>query len=238
MCPRLLINREKAGTVDPMMAMLQGMFGSAGLALDSPNNIRDVALLGDCDEGCVKMAEFLGWKVCKQIKPFNSSSFYTPVIDIHISITRCLWTWHIAVRSVNTSLTTRKLWVPFIFYFLKTKPNFSLFTGWHASLISNYKEIKVKNITMCHRIVQELHVSKRNFTVKLYSHLKLLIKSWRIVEEGYISWLNLHVIYIFRQPFCMGIIQGILIVWYLLYPQKSKVMVLTVERVWLLGWSL
>ncbi|XP_069995649.1 NAD-dependent protein deacetylase sirtuin-2 [Penaeus vannamei] len=62
MCPRLLINREKAGTVDPMMAMLQGMFGSAGLALDSPNNIRDVALLGDCDEGCVKMAEFLGWK--------------------------------------------------------------------------------------------------------------------------------------------------------------------------------
>ncbi|XP_037773267.1 NAD-dependent protein deacetylase sirtuin-2-like [Penaeus monodon] len=62
MCPRLLINREKAGTVDPMMAMLQGMFGSAGLALDSPNNIRDVALLGDCDEGCVKMAEYLGWK--------------------------------------------------------------------------------------------------------------------------------------------------------------------------------
>lgn len=63
-CPRLLINREKTGTMDPMMAMLQGMLssGGSGLALDSPRNTRDVALLGDCDEGCVKLADMLGWK--------------------------------------------------------------------------------------------------------------------------------------------------------------------------------
>nr|QHD64855.1 silent information regulator 1 [Gecarcinus lateralis] len=63
-CPRLLINREKAGTVDPMMAMLQGMLSSSGsgLALDSPRNTRDVALLGDCDDGCVKLVDMLDWK--------------------------------------------------------------------------------------------------------------------------------------------------------------------------------
>lgn len=61
-CPRLLINREKAGSLDPMMALLQGMAGGGGLALDSPNNTRDVALLGDCDDGCLKLAELLGWK--------------------------------------------------------------------------------------------------------------------------------------------------------------------------------
>lgn len=51
--------------MDPMMAMLQGMLssGGSGLALDSPRNTRDVALLGDCDEGCVKLVDMLGWKV-------------------------------------------------------------------------------------------------------------------------------------------------------------------------------
>lgn len=61
-CPRLLINREKAGSMDPMMAMLQGMLSSSGLALDSPRNTRDVALLGDCDEGCTKLVDMLDWK--------------------------------------------------------------------------------------------------------------------------------------------------------------------------------
>lgn len=49
--------------MDPMMAMLQGMLSSSGLALDSPRNTRDVALLGDCDEGCAKLVDMLGWKV-------------------------------------------------------------------------------------------------------------------------------------------------------------------------------
>lgn len=62
-CPRLLVNREKAGSMDPMVALLQGMANPGGLALDSPHNKRDVVLLGDCDEGCAKLADMLGWKV-------------------------------------------------------------------------------------------------------------------------------------------------------------------------------
>ncbi|KAK3885260.1 hypothetical protein Pcinc_010503 [Petrolisthes cinctipes] len=61
-CPRLLVNREKAGSIDPMVALLQGMANPGGLALDSPHNKRDVVLLGECDEGCAKLADMLGWK--------------------------------------------------------------------------------------------------------------------------------------------------------------------------------
>jgi len=49
-CPRLLINMEKSGT------------GSGGLMFDKAANYRDVALLGDCDSGCRKLAEKLGWE--------------------------------------------------------------------------------------------------------------------------------------------------------------------------------
>ncbi|XP_077862093.1 NAD-dependent protein deacetylase sirtuin-2-like [Saccoglossus kowalevskii] len=58
-CPRLLINREKSGQVDPLMQMLG--FGR-GMDFDSPNNYRDVAFEGTCDDGCVRLAELLGWK--------------------------------------------------------------------------------------------------------------------------------------------------------------------------------
>nr|CAD7430035.1 unnamed protein product [Timema monikensis] len=57
-CPRLLINREKAGQRDRLMRLV-GM--SSGLDFDSDNNVRDVAWLGDCDEGCQLLAEKLGW---------------------------------------------------------------------------------------------------------------------------------------------------------------------------------
>ncbi|GLV40123.1 Sirtuin 2 [Carabus blaptoides fortunei] len=57
-CPRLLINREKVGLCSGIMAML-GMGG--GFDFDSPNNTRDVAWLGDCDEGCQLLADKLGW---------------------------------------------------------------------------------------------------------------------------------------------------------------------------------
>lgn len=50
--PRLLINREKCGV---------GRYGF-GLDFDSEDKYRDVAHLGDCDEGCLKLAELLGWK--------------------------------------------------------------------------------------------------------------------------------------------------------------------------------
>lgn len=57
-CPRLLINREKAGERDRLMRML-GM--GAGMDFDSSDNVRDVAWLGDCDDGCKLLADKLGW---------------------------------------------------------------------------------------------------------------------------------------------------------------------------------
>lgn len=58
-CPRLLINREKAGQRDRVM-QLMGM--GAGMDFDSSENTRDVAWIGDCDDGCKMIAEKLGWK--------------------------------------------------------------------------------------------------------------------------------------------------------------------------------
>ncbi|XP_077998375.1 NAD-dependent protein deacetylase sirtuin-2-like [Glandiceps talaboti] len=58
-CPRLLINKEKCGQTDPLMQFL-GM--GKGLEFDSPNNYRDVAYEGDCDDGCIALADMLGWK--------------------------------------------------------------------------------------------------------------------------------------------------------------------------------
>ncbi|KAK3924679.1 NAD-dependent protein deacetylase sirtuin-2 [Frankliniella fusca] len=56
-CPRLLINREKAGEGDRLMALL-GMGGGMDF---SDKSTRDVAWLGDCDDGCQLMADKLGW---------------------------------------------------------------------------------------------------------------------------------------------------------------------------------
>lgn len=57
-CPRLLLNREKVGERDKFMQLL-GI--SSGLAFDSSSNFRDVLFLTDCDEGCLHLAEKLGW---------------------------------------------------------------------------------------------------------------------------------------------------------------------------------
>eukprot|EP00057_Strongylocentrotus_purpuratus_P033119 XP_790234.2 PREDICTED: NAD-dependent protein deacetylase sirtuin-2 [Strongylocentrotus purpuratus] len=57
--PRLLINMEKSGKADPMMMM----FGfPSGMDFDSDDKYRDVAYIGPCDEGCEKLAGFVGWK--------------------------------------------------------------------------------------------------------------------------------------------------------------------------------
>jgi len=56
-CPRLLINREKAGEGDRLMALL-GMGGGMDF---SDKSTRDIAWLGDCDDGCQLMADKLGW---------------------------------------------------------------------------------------------------------------------------------------------------------------------------------
>uniref|UniRef100_A0A6J0T628 NAD-dependent protein deacetylase sirtuin-2 n=1 Tax=Pogona vitticeps TaxID=103695 RepID=A0A6J0T628_9SAUR len=57
--PRLLINKEKTGESDPFMSLMG--FG-CGMDFDSEKAYRDVAQLGDCDEGCLALAELLGWK--------------------------------------------------------------------------------------------------------------------------------------------------------------------------------
>ncbi|XP_078001926.1 NAD-dependent protein deacetylase sirtuin-2 isoform X2 [Phascolarctos cinereus] len=57
--PRLLINKEKTGQRDPFLGLM-GMEGS--MDFDSDKAYRDVAWLGDCDEGCLALADLLGWK--------------------------------------------------------------------------------------------------------------------------------------------------------------------------------
>ncbi|XP_044523340.1 NAD-dependent protein deacetylase sirtuin-2 [Gracilinanus agilis] len=57
--PRLLINKEKTGQRDPFLGLM-GMGGS--MDFDSEKAYRDVAWLGDCDQGCLALADLLGWK--------------------------------------------------------------------------------------------------------------------------------------------------------------------------------
>ncbi|XP_028398493.1 NAD-dependent protein deacetylase sirtuin-2-like isoform X2 [Dendronephthya gigantea] len=57
--PRLLINRDKCGQRGGDFSF---MFGGGGLQFDHPKNYRDVAWLGSCDDGCLALAELLGWK--------------------------------------------------------------------------------------------------------------------------------------------------------------------------------
>ncbi|XP_060144682.1 NAD-dependent protein deacetylase sirtuin-2 isoform X1 [Globicephala melas] len=58
--PRLLINKEKTGQMDPFLGMMMGLGG--GMDFDSKKAYRDVAWLGDCDQGCLALADLLGWK--------------------------------------------------------------------------------------------------------------------------------------------------------------------------------
>lgn len=58
-CPRLLINMEKTGQADPMLGMLG--FGG-GMDFDSDKAYRDVAQISTCDDGCLALADLLGWK--------------------------------------------------------------------------------------------------------------------------------------------------------------------------------
>uniref|UniRef100_A0A671V2D6 NAD-dependent protein deacetylase n=1 Tax=Sparus aurata TaxID=8175 RepID=A0A671V2D6_SPAAU len=59
-CPRLLINMEKAGQADPLLGLLG--FGG-GMDFDSDKAYRDVAHISTCDDGCLALADLLGWKV-------------------------------------------------------------------------------------------------------------------------------------------------------------------------------
>ncbi|XP_042560017.1 NAD-dependent protein deacetylase sirtuin-2 isoform X1 [Clupea harengus] len=57
--PRLLINMEKTGESDFMSGML-GLGG--GLDFESDKAYRDVAHISTCDDGCLALADLLGWK--------------------------------------------------------------------------------------------------------------------------------------------------------------------------------
>jgi len=57
--PRLLINRELVGVADPFAAP----YGGGGFLEFGPENTRDAAFLGDCDDGVMRLADLLGWKV-------------------------------------------------------------------------------------------------------------------------------------------------------------------------------
>jgi NAD-dependent deacetylase sirtuin 2 len=57
-CPRVLINRDAVGLFDP----LQALFGNEGFMFNRPDNYRDVAILGDCQECVKQLVEKLGWK--------------------------------------------------------------------------------------------------------------------------------------------------------------------------------
>ncbi|GBP13394.1 NAD-dependent protein deacetylase sirtuin-2 [Eumeta japonica] len=61
-CPRLLINREKAGQRFFLLRACGLISGNSpgGLQLDD-ESVRDVARLGDCDDGCQDLADRLGW---------------------------------------------------------------------------------------------------------------------------------------------------------------------------------
>lgn len=55
--PRLLINREKSGSGNPVFMMLFG----GGMKFDTEDNYRDVFWEGNCDDGCRALCSLLGW---------------------------------------------------------------------------------------------------------------------------------------------------------------------------------
>jgi len=65
-CPRLLINREIVGTASHMFAK--------GMNFKSERN-RDIAVLGDCDDGVRKLVKALGWE-----EEFNKMCHEKPTV--------------------------------------------------------------------------------------------------------------------------------------------------------------
>lgn len=55
-CIRLLINRDKVGRRSSSWFNV-----GASLRYDCPDNVRDSAFIGDCDDGILKLVDLLGW---------------------------------------------------------------------------------------------------------------------------------------------------------------------------------
>lgn len=69
--PRLLVNRELVGNANPKLSTYgldstkfecEQLTSSEGFRIGLPTNYRDIALLGDCQDGILKLAELIGWK--------------------------------------------------------------------------------------------------------------------------------------------------------------------------------
>jgi len=61
-CPRVLINRTKAGGAIATLSSFFGLGGGASLDFDKKGNIRDVFLKGDTDPICLELVEQFGWQ--------------------------------------------------------------------------------------------------------------------------------------------------------------------------------
>lgn len=57
-CVRLLINRVAVGNGNDLLSWFKS---GPSLLYDSPKNTRDVAYIGDCDDGVLALADALGW---------------------------------------------------------------------------------------------------------------------------------------------------------------------------------
>ncbi|XP_055371739.1 NAD-dependent protein deacetylase Sirt2 [Condylostylus longicornis] len=57
-CLRLLINRDKVGKFGGRNWFMSGV----NLRYDDPENTKDAAFIGDCDEGVYEIAKILGWE--------------------------------------------------------------------------------------------------------------------------------------------------------------------------------
>uniref|UniRef100_A0A8D2KGF8 NAD-dependent protein deacetylase sirtuin-2 n=1 Tax=Urocitellus parryii TaxID=9999 RepID=A0A8D2KGF8_UROPR len=92
--PRLLINKEKTGQTDPFLGMMMGL--GRGMDFDSKKAYRDVAWLGDCDQGCLALADLLGWKVSGWGTPAFCSQSLDPTQP-----TRPLTLWHVVTSDFH-----------------------------------------------------------------------------------------------------------------------------------------
>lgn len=59
-CVRLLINRELVGSKGSIWSLLAGLGIGGSMEFGQPNSRRDVAWLGDCDDGVLEIARRLG----------------------------------------------------------------------------------------------------------------------------------------------------------------------------------
>ena len=91
LCPRVLINRELVGQLDPEEPM---GIGDCGLRVGLEDNYRDVFVQGDCDDGVRRICDALGWtaeldELLHQIRAGSSTSWQALVEQQPVDENRC-----------------------------------------------------------------------------------------------------------------------------------------------------